>query len=368
MRSVSSSSCGLCPPEAAFPRSVPHSPDEPGIRAEVRHRSKQFLFLLGLVFFVYVLKRTGWSIVTEGFRRLGWYLLVIFALSGLKYVISAFAWAAAFLPEERQSWRRLFGARVAGEALNYLSIAGPLLGEPVKASLLRGVRFVPGLASTLLETTVNAMAATLVAVAGLVLLVLSRAPGQLTRYASAAAIVILSVLVFGFLYLLKRRAPFLTASYHRLCRIPKLSSGQLGEKLSMIEQRMHQLSFERPGRFVAIFLLSFAAQVLALLEIYVVLLSLGVSLSFAGILVIEGFTKIAKAVFFFVPTRIGVDEGSSAGIFALLTLSPSGGVLLALARRLRALFWSAAGLAFLFAHSQESTHHHSQAKSRAVGR
>ncbi len=335
--------------------------------AEVRHRSKQFLFLVGLAFFLYVLKRTGWSTLAGGFHRLGWFLLLIFALSGLKYVVSAFAWAAAFLPEERQSWRRLFGARLAGEALNYLSIAGPLLGEPVKASLLRGVRFVPGLASTLLETTVNGMAATLVAVTGLVLLVLSGGPGHVTRYASAAAIVILSALVFGFLYLLKRRAPFLTASYRRLSRIPKLSSEQLGEKLAMIEERMHQLSFEKPGRFAAIFLLSFATQGLALLEIYVVLFALGVSLSFASILVIEGFTKIAKAVFFFVPTRIGADEGSSAGIFALLALSPSGGVLLALARRLRALFWSAIGLGFLFAYSRKLNQRPSEMETEAAG-
>lgn len=353
MRSVLSPCCSVCSQEAAFAGPAHRSGTAPGARAEVGHRSKQFLFLLGLTFFIYVLKRTGWSTVAEGFSRLGWYLLLIFVLSGVKYVISAVAWAAAFLPEERQSWRRLFGARLAGEALNYLSIAGPLLGEPVKASLLRGVRFVPGLASTLLETTVNTMAATLLAIAGLLLLVLYRGPGPVTQYASVAVIVVLLALVLGFLYFLKRRAPFLTASYKWLRRFPKLSSGRLGEKLAMIEERMHQLSFERPGRFAAIFLLSCATQGLALLEIYAVLFALGVSLSFASLLVIEGFTKVARAVFFFVPTRIGADEGSSAGIFALLALSPSGGVLLALARRLRALIWSAIGLGFLFAYSRK---------------
>lgn len=314
-------------------------------------RSKQILFFLGLGFLVYLLRQTGWNALADGFRRLGWFLALILVFSGFKYVLSALAWSAAFFPEERQSWRQLFGYRVAGEAMNYLSFAGPFLGEPVKASMLRGVRFLPGLASTLLESTVNTIAATLVSVAGLALLLRSL-PGGAARVTGDATILLLLGLTVGFLYVLRNRMRFLTGSWRALRRIPKLSSPQLGEKLRLIEERMHRLSFERPAAFSWMFLLSFAAQGLALLEIYVVLASLGITPNLSTILVIEAFTKLAKAVFFFVPTRIGADEGSSAGIVALLGFSPAAGIMLALARRVRALFWSAVGLGFLLAHSQ----------------
>lgn len=314
-------------------------------------RSKQILFLLGLGFLVYLLRQTGWNALADGFRRLGWFLILILVLSGFKYVLSALAWSAAFFPEERQSWRQLFGYRVAGEAMNYLSFAGPFLGEPVKASMLQGVRFLPGLASTLLESTVNTIAATQVSVAGLALLLRSL-PGGVARVTGDATILLLLGLTLGFLYVLRNRVRFLTGSWRALRWIPKLSSPQLGEKLRLIEERMHRLSFERPAAFSLMFLLSFAAQGLALLEIYLVLASLGITPSLSTILVIEAFTKLAKAVFFFVPTRIGADEGSSAGILALLGFSPAAGVMLALARRLRALFWSVAGLGFLLAHGR----------------
>jgi hypothetical protein len=133
--------------------------------------------------------------------------------------------------------------------------------------------------------------------------------------------------------------------------ISRLSSPRLGEHLALIEGRLHRLRAERPSALWLMFLLSFVNQGLALLEIYAVVIPLGLTPGLSGVLVMEAFTKLAKALFFFVPARIGADEGSSAGIFALLGLAPAAGVTLALARRLRALFWSAVGLAFLLAHS-----------------
>jgi hypothetical protein len=319
-----------------------------------RRGFNQILFLLGLSLFVYLLRRIGWDGLAYDFRLLGWFLVLILVLSGIKYVISALAWAAAFFPEERQSWPALFGSRLAGEAMNYLSIAGPLLSEPAKASMVRGVRFAPALASTLLETTVNAIAASLVTIAGLAVLVLWHASGNTLRSAGSLAILILLALGSGFLYVLKYRVPFLTWPWQRLRHIRWLSSPKVGEHLALIEGRLHRLRAERPGTLWLMFLLSFINQGLALLEIYAVVIPLDITLGFSGVLVMEAFTKLAKALFFFVPARIGADEGSSAGIFALLGLAPAAGVTLALARRLRALFWSAVGLAFLLAHGVKS--------------
>jgi hypothetical protein len=111
---------------------------------------------------------------------------------------------------------------------------------------------------------------------------------------------------------------------------------------------MHRLSAERPTALWTIFLLSLATQGLALLEVYAIILPLGITPRFSGVVMMEAFTKLAKAIFFFIPARIGADEGSSAGVFALMGLAPTAGITLAFARRLRALFWSAIGLLYLF--------------------
>lgn len=303
--------------------------------------------LLGAVFFIILLQKAGWGKLLHDFQLMGWLFLLIIALSGIKYLLSSLAWSAAFAPEERHPLLTLFGARLAGEAMNYLSIAGPFLSEPVKATFVQRIGFTSALSTTLVETTANTITASLVSVAGLLLMSLSFASGLALRLAEWGLIVLLLALSGGLIYALKRQLPFLTWAGKRLGRAFR-SSAKFEEKLRIVEERMHRLSAERPRDLLLIFLLSLTAQGMALAEIYLALLPSGIRLSFSAILIIEAFTKLAKAIFFFVPARIGADEGSSAGIFALLSLPPNAGLTLALVRRLRAIFWSAIGLLFLF--------------------
>lgn len=313
-----------------------------------KQRLRQLFVLLGAVFFLFLLQKAGWSRLLHDFQQMGWLLLLIITLSGIKYLLSTLAWSAAFGPQERHPLLTLFGARLAGEAMNYLSIAGPFLSEPVKATLVQRVGFTNALSTTLVETTANTITASVVSVAGLLLMSLYFVTGFALRLAEWGLIVLLLALCSGLIYGLQRQLPFLTGPGKRLGRVFR-SSTKFAEKLGIVEERMHQLSAERPRDLLLIFLYSLAAQGLALAEIYLALLPSGIRLSFAAILIIEAFTKLAKAIFFFVPARIGADEGSSAGIFALLSLPPSVGLTLALVRRLRAICWSAMGLLFLFA-------------------
>lgn len=316
-----------------------------------KRESKQILFVLGLFFFSYLLHKIGWEALVRDFRLLGWSIVLILALNGIKYAISALAWATTFFPEERQSWKVLFGRRLAGEALNYLSLAGPLMSEPAKASLVKGVGFAPALASTLVESVLNTIAASLVSVAGLALLLVYQPLSWPLRLASVLVIALLLAFCLGVPYALQRGVPFLTWGWRRVRHLNWLSAPKLGEKLALAEERLLRLRAEKPGALWTILLLSLATQGLALLEVYAVLLPLGITPYFSSIVMMEAFTKLAKALFFFIPARIGADEGSSAGIFVLMGLAPTAGLTLAFARRLRALFWSAIGLLYLFSQS-----------------
>jgi len=60
-------------------------------------------------------------------------------------------------------------------------------------------------------------------------------------------------------------------------------------------------------------------------------------------LVIETFTRLASVASAAIPANIGALEASNAAVVAALGLG--GGGALALARRVRALLWAAAGLA-----------------------
>jgi hypothetical protein len=63
--------------------------------------------------------------------------------------------------------------------------------------------------------------------------------------------------------------------------------------------------------------------------------------------VAAGFELLNRGVtliFKMVPMRVGIDEASAAFMATRLAIAPSTGVMLALVRKLRVLFWTALGL------------------------
>ena len=63
--------------------------------------------------------------------------------------------------------------------------------------------------------------------------------------------------------------------------------------------------------------------------------------------VLETAGRLIVVAFKFVPYRLGVDEAGTALVARALALDPAAGVTLALVRRVRILFWNAAGLMLL---------------------
>ncbi|NIP72847.1 MAG: hypothetical protein GWO16_07350, partial [Gammaproteobacteria bacterium] len=117
-------------------------------------RKIEWLFLaLGLILFVVLLHRVGWGEIAEQLRAVGWAFLLVLAVSGCRYVCRAAAWRRAFAGQPNTpSFPDMFQMRLAGESITYLTVAGPVLGEPAKAALLR--RRMPmliGLGVTLVE-------------------------------------------------------------------------------------------------------------------------------------------------------------------------------------------------------------------------
>ena len=70
----------------------------------------------------------------------------------------------------------------------------------------------------------------------------------------------------------------------------------------------------------------------------------GVSISTTGALAVETFSRVASFASSFIPANLGALEASSLAAAAAVGAS-GGGAALALARRLRGLFWAGLGLA-----------------------
>ena len=91
-------------------------------------------------------------------------------------------------------------------------------------------------------------------------------------------------------------------------------------------------------------MLNLVGHGLAVLEVYVILLLLGVKIGLLGALVFEALTKLVNIAGSFNPGNLGTYEGGNILIARVFALPASTGLAVAVARRARAIFWTAIGI------------------------
>src|SRR5262249_3098174 len=82
-------------------------------------------------------------------------------------------------------------------------------------------------------------------------------------------------------------------------------------------------------------------------EIYVILLWLGDPVDWQTALAVETGSVLIDGILFFVPAKIGTQEGGKVVLFAALGLSPARGLTVGVVRRIRELTYAGLGLAAL---------------------
>ena len=87
-------------------------------------------------------------------------------------------------------------------------------------------------------------------------------------------------------------------------------------------------------------------------EVYLILHLMGINCTVFAALAIEALTKVVNTIGSFNPGNVGTYEGGNMLIGRLFGFSPAAGLTLALARRVRALFWAAVGGIWLIALSK----------------
>src|SRR5262249_29148839 len=104
---------------------------------------------------------------------------------------------------------------------------------------------------------------------------------------------------------------------------------------------------ERPGRLAASVLLFLGGWLVSFGEVALVMTLLGAPVASATSFTIAVLAVLVEGVFFFVPARVGVQEGGLYALFPALGLDPVLGFAVGLVRRLRELTWGLAGFAIL---------------------
>jgi hypothetical protein len=241
---------------------------------------------------------------------------------------------------------RLFRVRLAADAIGFFTIRG-VAGEPLKVLLLLD-RCAPQVTTASIALERLAVAIMSIGVAGLISffavtrLALPAAWNTVFGLLTAVAVLLVPLLAF----IARRRSGdylgrMVTAFDRRRGR--RLGTRRVVKFILDVEDVLLDLLRGDRRRLVILVWLPIVCYAVMALEVLVIFWTIGEPISVMEAFTIETFTRLGSVASAAIPANLGALEASHVTVVAALGLA--GGGSLALARRIRALFWAAVGLA-----------------------
>jgi len=309
-------------------------------------------FLLGLGLLVFLVFWLGLQPILESLRQVGWGIIFVIALSFARQFIRAACIYLAIPPDHRSiAYRGVLAARLGGEAVNFLSFTGPLLGDATKMALLKKqVKIAHSAAAVVIDDILYYLSVLLVILSGIALLLYVYGSGDAAMQYALVGVTGFTIFIFAGLALTVffdiKPVSFAFRRLHDRNLLPGFLS-KARQYIYDIEDNVFGFYHHRRSIFFVLIGLDFLAHVVSVFEVYVALGLLGLSATVATTYIIESLTKVINLAFSFVPGAIGVYEGGSGVILDLLGYTAAVGVALALVRRGGILFTTMLGLAVL---------------------
>jgi uncharacterized protein (TIRG00374 family) len=271
-------------------------------------------------------------------------ILALFGLRAFYWFVRTWNWKSILTASgERASIPEIYGARLAGYAVSYLTPAGNLGGETARILMLDRIDRKKTLATVIIDKTIEFLAGIFsVALAVLFLITQVALPRRqkLSLFAVIAAIILLLI----FLIMKQRKGLFtwVLDSLRRVrIRIPFLER----RRDQILETDAHMVDFynKRYGLFFLLFSSYFFQAWLWAFEIYVTFIFLrGALTTYISCYLIVTLGSFYS--FLPIPGSMGVYELTYVSIFAFLRIPMSAGMAVILVRRILGLAWAGLGL------------------------
>jgi hypothetical protein len=321
-------------------------------------RRRQHLLALlaavgGIGLFAYSVRQAGVRQILDAVSRVGWGLLPILVLSGLRFVLRAEAWRLCTPAGARLTLRQALMAFLAGDAIGNMTPLGLFASEPTKVLLTRHhLATRESVASLAVDNLVYALSVVAMIAAGLVTMLLTvPLPFEMQEWSVVSLVILVVACVGGVrVFTMRRHA----APARRV---------QWLERLAQLRHSVLEFSAGHPARLWRAFAFDVIFHGVAVCEAFLTLRWLlgDRSPSFAEAIMFESLNRVITAGFKFVPLRVGVDEAASGAFASFVGVNPAAGVALAVIRKVRSLFWTGVGLALIAVH-------HAQEAEQATGR
>lgn len=315
------------------------------------------LFLIvGAILFVGLIRKIGIAPILDDVKTMGWRLVPILSIGFLWYLLYTEAWRQfLFRIGDGIKFWELFRIKIAGEAVNTLTPANFLGGDPLRIHLLKkNFATTEGAASVVVDRTLHSAATLLVIIFGITVSFIGfkKLPANL-RYGIPIATSI-AVVFMAFVLVHQRRGFFSLLMI--LCKRLGIKKEFSEKTIARFEELdSHMIDFytaDHKGFWVALGCHT-AGRLLGAAEIYAMGRCVSDEFTLFAAIVLCALAPVINAVFTFIPGALGVMEGAYSGVLYLLHLDPSIGIAIQISKRLRAALWIILGLVFLGTHDRE---------------
>ena len=327
--------------------------------------------LFGCFLLAYLVGKIGPPRLMQDVEKLGWGIAVVIALGGASHVAKAWAWRLALPGEGKMiSFLQFFKLRLASEAVGQLGILGQAFGEGLRVSALNSeVPIASRVCSVTMDRGLFVVTGATVALVGIVAAAFSmNLAHRWLSYAAIFAIALIALLLMLALAVQKEweilSGPVRFAKKVRYCRAWLEKREHL---ISSIEDKLFSFRREAPKAFWMCLSLNLLTHIAALSEIYVVLRLLGFNIGVVSALIFEALTKLVNVVGLLNPGNVGSYEGGNVLIARMFGLGADTGMVVAVARRIRAIFWANIGAVCLFALTKHKKHGPSRDSTESNG-
>jgi hypothetical protein len=318
--------------------------------------------LLGGALFAWLVASVGFEALWRDAAQLGWAVAAIVAVEGIADFLHTCAWRRCFRRDLRPRVLRLWWPHLAGAAINYVTPTATLGGEVVRGTLVP--RDVPP-AEVTASLAINKLSAALgdacigLAGVGVLLFHAPFSPEWTIAVGGGAGLFAVGLVLFT---VLQRRGR-LAGLLGRRPGLARLLGGERAARIFRvaedIDSRIAAFHAGSGGEFARSVLLHLAGGGgIGALQLFIFLRMVGAPSDLGTVVSILVVARAIDLVSFFVPARLGAQEGGRMLAMSLVGVDTSLGLLFSLVLRLEQVTWTGIGFgayaALLWQHKRET--------------
>jgi uncharacterized membrane protein YbhN (UPF0104 family) len=300
-----------------------------------------------------VLGGTVWAIgadtLVRDLRAMGWGLAALLLIESLSVALNTGGWALGFPSGERPvSAPRLFAARLAGDGVNYLTPSATVGGELLRLRLLGPhIPVSLRLGSVSVAKVGQSLAQAVFILLGLAIVLPGLAVAHHWLGWTGAIVVALMagatavVHWVGFVWAVGRGFWTTARGALRRVRLGWLLPASWAGPGRDLDAALARLGPWRAAASLGCFV---AGWTVGAAEIYLILHWVGGAVDWRTALALEAGSVFIDGILFFVPAKVGTQEGGKVLLFAALGLNPARGLTVGIVRRIRELTYAGLGL------------------------